>query len=273
MDIGSTATLNNGIEMPLLGLGVYLTPDGKICRQAVTEALDFGYRHVDTARIYENEKSVGKAIHESEIPREEIFVTTKLWNSDHGYDRTIAACKESLDRLGMDYVDCYLIHWPVEELRSESWRAMETLHEEGLCRSIGVSNYMIHHLEELMGECNVVPAANQVEFSPFLFQERLLAFCRSQGIMLQAYSPLTKGQRLDDPLLATIADRHGVTAAQVLIRWALQHDVVVLPKSQDPQRIRENGSIYGFELTEEEMQQLNGLDEGLRTSWDPTHQP
>lgn len=273
LDIHATVTLNNGVEMPRLGLGVYQTPPGKTTEKAVAAALDHGYRHIDTAKIYGNEHSVGKAIRRSEVPREEIFVTTKLWNSDHGYDRTIAACRESLKNLGLEYVDLYLIHWPVEGLRADSWRALETLHEEGLCRSIGVSNYTIRHLEELLGECSVVPAANQVELSPFLRQEKLLAFCRGQGIQVQAYSPLTKGRRLGDRVLKTIADRHGVSPAQVLIRWALQHDLVVLPKSENPKRIRENGSVYGFALSVEEMQELDGLHEGLRTSWDPTHQP
>jgi diketogulonate reductase-like aldo/keto reductase len=273
LTIRSTIRLNNEVEIPRLGLGVYQTPAGSIAEQAVTAALDIGYRHVDTARIYDNEHSVGEAVCRGPVPREELFVTTKLWNADHGYDRAISACRRSLDALGLEYVDLYLIHWPVEGLRGDSWRALEALYEEGLCRSIGVSNYMIRHLEELLDSCRVVPAVNQVEFSPFLFQEALLEFCREAGIVIEAYSPLTKAQRLTDPRLVAIAERHQRTTAQILIRWALQHDMVVLPKSEHPARIQENAAVFDFELSAFDMQELDGLDEGLRTSWDPTDQP
>lgn len=272
LNIRSTIRLNNEVEIPRLGLGVYQTPAGSIAERAVTVALDIGYRHVDTAQIYENEQSVGEAVRNGGVPREEIFVTTKLGNADHGYDRAISACRRSLDALGLEYVDLYLIHWPVEGLRGNSWQALETLYEEGLCRSIGVSNYMTRHLEELLDSCRVVPVVNQVEFSPFLFQRELLDFCRGAGIVVEAYSPLTKAQRLADPHLVSVAERYGRTAAQVLIRWALQHDMVVLPKSEHPERIRENASVFDFELSAGDMQELDGLDEGLRTSWDPTDQ-
>jgi len=228
---------------------------------------------VDTARLYRNEEAVGRAVREGPIPREEVYVVTKLWNSDHGPRRSRAAFGESLDALGLDYVDLFLIHWPVEGLRDDSWRVLQGLKEEGLCRSIGVSNYTIEHLEGLLSWCEVPPAVNQVEFSPYLYQEELLAFCRAQDIVLEAYSPLTKASRLGDPVLEEIGAGHGKSPAQVLIRWGLQHDVALIPKSARPEHIRENAEVFDFELSNEEMARLDGLDESLRTSWDPTTQP
>jgi len=266
----TTLELCNGVTIPRLGLGCYQLPDGPPALHAVDYALEVGYRHLDTARMYGNESSVGEAVRNSFVPREEIFITTKLWNDDHGYDRAITACQESLNDLGLDYVDLYLIHWPVEDKRRDSWRALETLAEEGLCRAIGVSNYMPRHLEELLGECRIRPAVNQVEFSPYLFLEDLLTLCRAEQIALEAYSPLTKGQRLGDPKLAEIAAECGRTPAQILIRWALQHDLIVIPKAGRPEHILENFEVRDFTLSAEQMTRLNALDEGLRTSWDPT---
>jgi len=272
-DITSTVRLNNGVEIPRLGLGVYQTPAGGTAEQAVTSALEVGYRHVDTAMIYGNEASVGRAVRANGIDRSEVFVTSKLWNSDHGYDRALKACEQSLQRLGLDHVDLYLIHWPVQDLRRDSWRALETLLEEGRCRAIGVSNYMPWHIEELLAHCSVKPAVNQIEFSPFLYQADLLDLCHRHHIRIEAYSPLTKGHRLDDPTLTEVAARHDRTVAQVLIRWALQHDTVVLPKSQRPERIAENADVFGFSLTDSEMRTLDALNEGFRTSWDPSKEP
>lgn len=269
--ITSTVTLNNGVAMPRLGLGVYQAAPGDETFRAVLAALEFGYRHIDTAKYYRNEADVGKALRASRIPREEIFVTTKLANMDHGYDRARRACRESLRELQLDYLDLYLVHWPVEGVRGETWSAFESLLDEGLCRAIGVSNYTIRHLDELTDHAAVTPAVNQVEFSPFLHQRELLAECRDLGVQLEAYSPLTKARRLGHPVVREVAQRHGRTPAQVLVRWALQHDLVVIPKSARPERIRENADVFSFALEPGDMQRLDGLDEGLRTSWDPTH--
>jgi diketogulonate reductase-like aldo/keto reductase len=271
--LSTTVTLPGGVEMPVLGLGVWQAAPGAETRDAVGEALRVGYRLVDTARAYRNEADVGAAVRESGIPRGEIFVTTKLWNGDHGYDRTLRAMDESLERLGLERVDLYLVHWPVEGLRHESWRAMEKILADGKARAIGVSNYTIRHLDELLARAKVAPAVNQVEFSPFLYQRDLLAHCVRHGIRLEAYGPLVRGQRMDDPVLARIARKHGRTPAQVLLRWALQHDVVAIPKSVHPARIRENSDVFGFALEADDMAALDGLDEGYRTSWDPTDAP
>jgi diketogulonate reductase-like aldo/keto reductase len=272
-DLLLTIKLRNGVEIPRLGLGVFQAKAGGETRAAVRAALAAGYRHIDTARIYGNESDVGEAIAESGIPREEIFITTKLWNSDHGYEPALRACRESLGRLGLSYVDLYLIHWPVPELRKESWRALLKLQEEGLCRAVGVSNYMIRHLEELRSISPVLPAANQVEISPFGARSELVAYCRGLGIAVEAYSPLTKGKRIGHPALVAMADKYGRTPAQILIRWALQHDLVVLPKSSRPERIRENAMVFDFAITLEDMRALDGLEEGLVTAWDPTNAP
>ncbi|MGD8414632.1 MAG: aldo/keto reductase [Candidatus Latescibacterota bacterium] len=271
--IETRVTLSHGGAIPVLGLGVYQAGPGSETVNAVKWALEAGYRHIDTAAMYGNEKEVGSAIKASGVPREDIFVTTKLWNSDHGYDRAIRAFDDSLKKLGIGYVDLYLIHWPVEGLRDQSWRALETLLDEGKAMSIGVSNYTARHLEELLDSCNTPPAVNQVEFHPFLFQSELLQFCRSNYICLEAYSPLTKGNKLGDRRLVSIAGRYGKSVAQILIRWAIQHDVVVIPKSSNKSRIEENARVFDFEISEEDMSSLDGLNEDLHITWDPTDAP
>ncbi len=273
LHLSSTLRLNNGVEIPRLGLGVFRAPRGEETRQAVSQALAMGYRHIDTARIYGNERDVGAAVRDSGISRKEIFVTTKLWNDDQGYESTLRACERSLKELGLEYVDLYLEHWPVSGRRLDSWRAMETLLADGKCRAIGVSNFQENHLEELLRHAKVVPAVNQVEFSPFLYQVELQRYCEGHGIAVEAYSPLTKGQRLGDSTLVKVAQRHSRTPAQVLIRWCLQRGLIVIPKSVRKERIHENADVYGFELSTEEMQVLDGLNEDLRTSWDPTDVP
>lgn len=273
LTLKSQAKLNNGVEMPVLGLGVYQSPRGRLTQETVSYALSIGYRHVDTARIYGNERDVGVAVRESGIPRDEIFVTTKLWNDDHGHDRAMRACEHSLRELGLAYVDLYLIHWPVSDRRVETWKALEALSKTGQCRAIGVSNFNTYHIEELLEATDVVPAVNQVEFSPFTYQRDLLEVCRRQGIQLEAYSPLTKGYRLEDPTLRSIAARVGRTPAQVLLRWGLQHDVVVIPKSNRRERILENSRLFDFALSAEDMAAMDGLDRDLRTGWDPTGAP
>ena len=271
--INSSIVLNNGVKIPILGLGVYQAEKGGETVQAVRTALDVGYRHIDTARIYENEGDVGRAVRESGLPREEVFVTTKLWNDDHGYDSTIEAFDESRRRLGFDYIDLYLIHWPVEGLRLESWRAMERLLERGLCRAIGVSNYTVKHLQELLAASSVIPAVNQIELSPFLYQRDLIEFCHNSGIRVEAYSPLTQGKKLDHPTLVAVARKYGKTPAQILIRWAIEHRLVVIPKSVHRSRIVENADVFDFSIEPDDLATLDGLDEGFRTCWDPTDAP
>lgn len=273
LTITSTAKLRGGVEIPLLGLGVYQSRPGEETQRAVEAALSLGYRHVDTARAYGNERDVAAAIAASGVPRDQVFVTTKLWNSDHGYAETLRACDASLARLGTERVDLYLVHWPVQGLRNDTWRAMERLRAEGKARAIGVSNYTVRHLEELLGRAKEPPAVNQVELHPFLQQRELVEFCRANGIVVEAYAPLVKAHKMDHPVLRRIAERHRVTPAQVLVRWGLQLGLVVLPKSVRPERIRENAEVYGFALDGEDLSALEGLDEGYRTSWDPTDAP
>lgn len=268
MDAKSTATLPGGVGIPWLGLGVWQAPRG-VAYQAVRDAIELGYRHIDTAKAYANEADVGRAIRESGVPRDQIFVTTKLWNADHGYEQAKRACATSLAALGLDYVDLYLIHWP-EKKRHDSWRALVDLKHDGKCRAIGVSNFTIAHLDELARASDVVPAVNQVEFHPFLFQRALLERCASAKIQLEAYSPLTRGQRIAHPTVVAIAARLGRTPAQVLIRWAIEHQVVVIPKSVHRARIEENANVFDFAIPPEELAELDALDEGLRTCWDPS---
>lgn len=273
LGLESRISLNDGNKMPVLGLGVWQAASGRETRKAVASALEMGYRLIDTAKLYGNERDVGAAVRESGIPREEVFVTTKLWNNDHGYEAALRAFERSRRELGLDYVDLYLIHWPMPALRDESWKALVKLHEGGLARSIGVSNYTIRHLEAMTSTSTAPPAVNQVEFHPFLYQEDLLGFCRGRGIQLEAYSPLTRGHRLTDPVIAEIAAKYGRTPAQVLIRWSLQHGLVVIPKSVRLERIRENAAVFDFALTGEDMKRLDSLDESSHVAWNPDGLP
>jgi methylglyoxal/glyoxal reductase len=295
LTIETKLTLNDGHLIPQLGLGVWQTRAGATCEAAVLAALEAGYRHIDTAAMYGNEESVGAAIRMSSIPRENIFVTTKLWNSDH--ENPARALDTSLRNLNFDYVDLYLIHYPVRE-RRRSWSALEALRAEGRARSIGVSNFTIRHLRELLAETKTVPAVNQVEFHPYLYQRDLLDFCAEEGILVEAYSPLTKGTRLKDPKLVAVAKKYSQarlqpaapwsrlplvdrlsrrsetkSTAQILIRWALQHGLVAIPKSANRRRIFEDADIFDFEITAEDMQLLDRFNENLRTCWDPTNAP
>ena len=272
INIDTKVKLNNGVEMPIFGLGTYQARKGE-AREAVLHAMKVGYRLIDTASMYGNEEDIGEATKQSGLPREEVFITTKLWNSDHGYDKALAAFEESRKKLGLDYVDLYLIHWPVEGIRSETWKAMEKLLEEGKCRAIGVSNYMTWHLEELLSHSSTIPAVNQAEFSPYLYLRDLLEFCQSHDIQLESYSPLTKGVKLDDPKLAAIASKYSKTPAQLLIRWVLQHGVVVIPKSSRKERIEENAAVFDFTISPEDMNALDSFHQNLRTSWDPSRIP
>lgn len=265
-------TLNNDVNMPMLGLGVYKVEDGSVTFDTVKAALDAGYRLIDTAAIYQNEESVGRAIRESNVPREEIFVTTKLWNEFHGFDEALQAFKDSLDRLGLDYVDLFLIHWPMPRFGKfvETYKALEQLYEEGKVRAIGVSNFEVSHLEQIIQSCSIVPAVNQVEIHPYLSQKELIAFCQRYDIQIQAWSPLMKGREaLTDPVITDIAARHGKSPAQVILRWHLQNGVAVIPKSVTPSRIRENIEVFDFTLTKEEMHAIDGLNRNERTGSDP----
>jgi len=269
VDIGRTVTLNNGVEMPCLGFGTFMLDSGGEARSSVLCALAAGYRLIDTASMYGNEREVGEAVRESGIPREDVFLTTKLWNTDHGYERATVAFEESLRKLDLGYIDLYLVHWPVEGLRMDSWSVMESLLAGGRCRAIGVSNYMVGHLEELMESSDVVPAVNQFQLNPYCFQEEVLDFCLAHGIVVQAYCPLARAERLDDPGLSEIASRYGKTPAQVLIRWSVQHGAVPVPKSSNRERIVENADVFDFSISTGDMDTLDSLDEDLHVGWDP----
>jgi diketogulonate reductase-like aldo/keto reductase len=255
--------------MPWLGFGVFKIADGDEVVQAVKTAFDQGYRSIDTASIYGNERGVGRAVKESTIPREEIFITTKVWNSDQGYDNTLKAFEESLKRLDTDYVDLYLIHWPGKDLYIKTWKALERIYQYGKARAIGVSNFQIHHLHNLMNHCDINPMINQVEFHPFLYQYELIRFCMDNNIQLEAWSPLTKGKLLNEPALLNIAEKYGKTPAQVILRWDIQHCVITIPKSSRTDRIAENAAIFDFELIEEDMDTIDSLNQGKRLGPDP----
>lgn len=265
LTLQSHAILNNKVEIPRLGLGVYQTAIGETTLRAVRYALKIGYRHIDTAWLYGNEADVGRAVRESGIRREEIFITTKIWDSDQGYDSTLTACERSLRRLGLSFIDLYLIHWPVHAKSKDTWKAMIQLLKDGKARAIGVSNYEILDMQEILQNFDTVPSVNQVEFHPFLYQEQLLQFCKNNHIQLEAYSPLTRAEKLNHATVKTIAQKYDKTAAQILIRWGLQHDLVVIPKSIHEKRIKENSEVFDFQLEEQDMKLLNSLNEDLRT--------
>jgi diketogulonate reductase-like aldo/keto reductase len=257
------------IRFPVIGFGTWQLSDEE-AKQAVGEALKIGYRLIDTAKIYGNEEAVGQAIRESGIPRQDIFVTTKLWNDDQGYDRALKACDKSLEALGLDYLDLYLIHWPASKKRHEAWRAFERLKENGIIKAAGVSNYTINHIEELMAGSQLKPDVNQVEFHPFIYKEQkaLLDHCKQQGILVEAYSPLRRMQG-GDGTVNEIAEKHSKNPAQILLRWAIQHGTVPLPRSKNPEHIRSNFDIFDFELDDGDMEQLASLSDGERVTWDP----
>ena len=268
-----TTTLHNGVEMPWFGLGVFKVEEGPELVNAVKVAIKHGYRSIDTAAVYANEEGVGKGIREglkeAGIAREDLFVTSKVWNSDLGYESTIAAYETSLKKLGLEYLDLYLIHWPVEGKYKEAWRALETLYKEGKVKAIGVSNFQIHHLKDLLKDAEVKPMVNQVECHPRLTQKDVQAFCQDQGIQLEAWSPLMQGELLNHEGLQEIASTYGKSVAQVILRWDLQNGIVTIPKSTKEHRIVENASIFDFELTEEDMARINEMNQNLRVGPDP----
>jgi len=260
----SKIRLNNGVEIPVLGLGTS-NASGEGAVNAVMCALEAGYRHIDTAKLYKNESEVGEGVRRSGVPRDEVFITTKLWNDDHGYDNALKAIDVSLRNLEMNYVDLYLVHWPVSGRRTETWRAMEKILKDGKARAIGVGNFTIRHLEELLPEAGIVPAVNQVEFTPYLYQKRLQDYCEARGIRIEAWAPLTRGLKLNDPRLVEVARRYEKTPAQVLIRWGLQKGTISIPKSARRERIIENSQVFDFSISSRDMERLDGFNENLRT--------
>ena len=265
--------MNDGYKIPVVGLGTWKSEPGEATYKAVLDSINAGYRHIDTARAYDNEADVGRAVQDADINRKDLFITTKLWNRHQGYDEAIEACEKSLARLGCDYIDLYLIHWPLKDKRNESWRALIELQKKGLCRSIGVSNFTIDHLKELENKFGVIPAANQVEFHPYHYQKDLLEYCNSKNVIIEAYSPLVHAKRMDEERLVAISEEIGKTPAQILIRWAVQRGVVVLPKSVNEGRIVENFSVFDFEISDSLMKRLDDLDERYVTCWDPHNPP
>jgi diketogulonate reductase-like aldo/keto reductase len=268
-DIKGSFTLHNGVEMPYFGLGVYLSEDGTEVVNAVKWALDLGYRHIDTASIYQNEKGVGLGIAQSNVPREDVFLVSKVWNSDQGYDSTLRAYEASLKRLGTEYLDLYLIHWPVEGKFIDTWKALEYLYKTKRVRAIGVSNFMQHHLETLLTQAEIVPMVNQMEFHPYLVQQDLIDFCRANQIQYEAWSPMMQGKIFDIELFKELANKYKKTIAQIVLRWDLQKGVITIPKSSKKDRIMSNADIFDFELSKQDMDFLDGLDKGTRFGPDP----
>lgn len=272
-NLQDTVTLHNGVKMPWFGLGVFKVQEGEEVVQAVKAAIKNGYRSIDTAAVYKNEEGVGQAIkealEENGLKREDLFITSKVWNSDQGYETTLEAYETSLKKLNLDYLDLYLVHWPVKGKYKETWRALETLYKDGRVKAIGVSNFHIHHLEDVLKDAEIKPMVNQVEYHPQLAQRDIRAFCREQGIQLEAWSPLAQGQLLDNETLKEIAAKYNKSVAQVILRWDLHNEVVTIPKSIKEHRIIENASIFDFELSQADMEKINGLNEDKRVGPDP----
>lgn len=271
MNYPMTTALHGTVDMPMHGLGVFKSNDGEEVVNAVNWALDDGYRLIDTAAIYKNEAGVGEGLRRSGLPRDDVFVTTKLWNTDQGYDSALCALDASLERLGLEYVDLYLIHWPKPEHTADSWRALEHLQDQGLARAIGVSNFQSHHLDQLMETADITPSVNQIELHPHLQQHDVRDACAELGIVPQAWSPIKQGQILSEPAIVGISENHDVSPAQVVFRWQLQEGISTIPKSVKQHRIVQNGDVFSFELTPEEMDSMRSLDSGDRIGPHPDH--
>ncbi len=261
--------LNNGVLMPQLGLGVYAPQQQDEVGQAVESALSLGYRLVDAASIYGNEREVGQALKQSGVPRKDLFITSKVWMDDMGYDSTLRAFDKSLKDLALDYMDLYLIHWPKDQHRKDTWKALESLYEQGVVKSIGVSNYYQKHLEELFVYANVCPAINQIELSPFCYLPEELAFCRKNHIQVEGYAPVVRGQKKGHPVLIDIARKYGKSTYQVLIRWVIEQGAITIPKSIQPERMVENAEVFDFKLDEEDLARMAVLYDNTRVAWDP----
>lgn len=270
-DISGTFQLHNGVEMPYLGLGTYQSDNDEEVINAVSTALDHGYRHIDTASIYKNEEGVGLGIRQSSVPREEVFVVSKVWNADQGYESTLRSFEDSLERLQLDYLDLFLVHWPVQGKYKETWRALEHLYAEKRVRAIGVSNFLQHHLEDLMADSTMVPMVNQMEFHPYVVQQDLLDFCKKNTIQYEAWSPFMQGKLFDLDICKGLAKKYHKSVAQVILRWNLQKGVVTIPKSVHAKRIVSNADIFDFALAPEDMAFLDGLDRGERIGAHPDH--
>jgi len=262
--------LNTGVTAPAIGFGTWQIPSEQT-KEMVLTALEAGYRLIDTAHIYGNEAEVGQAVRESGLAREEIFVTTKVWNDDLGYDKALAACERSLEKMGLDYLDLYLIHWPATSRRHEAWRAFEKLQADGLIKAAGVSNYTVSHLEQLLEQSDLVPAINQIEFHPYIYgqQRAVLEFCHEKNIIVEAYSPLRRFGSDTPREIKQIAERLKVSPQQVVLRWCLQQGTIALPRSANPDHIRSNFDIFNFELTDDDMNSINKFTDGERVTWDP----
>ncbi|MFK8795546.1 aldo/keto reductase [Planococcus plakortidis] len=269
LTIESTKTLHNGVKMPRFGLGVYKMTDKEAAVEAMVKAIQTGYQAIDTASVYENEAEVGEAVRAGGVPREKLFITSKVWNTDQGYDQTLRAFEASLKRLDMDYLDLYLTHWAIPNTFEETYRAIERLYDEKLIRAAGVSNHQQHHLEKILAKANTKPMVNQIELHPQLTQEPLREFCAAQDIAVTSWSPLARGRLLEDPVLSEIGEKHGKSIAQTIIRWHLQNDLIVIPKSVTPSRIVENADVFDFELSEEEMKQISALNQDWRSGTHP----
>jgi diketogulonate reductase-like aldo/keto reductase len=268
-NLQDTTTLHNGVQMPWFGLGVFKVKEGEEVVESVKAAIKNGYKSIDTAAIYENEEGVGQAIKDAGVPREELFITTKVWNADQGYDSTLQAFEISMEKLGLEYLDLYLIHWPVEGKYKDTWKALEKLYKDGRVRAIGVSNFHVHHLQDLLSIAEIKPMVNQIEYHPHLTQTEVHEFCKKEGIQLEAWSPLKQGELLNDSTITAIAEKHQKSPAQIILRWDLQNEVVTIPKSTKEHRIIENASIFDFELSSEEMEQIKRLNKNERTGPDP----